>query len=169
MTLHMSTVYLSLGSNMGNRLHALRRAIHELDKIPEIHVYYQSSVYETEPWGLTGQKKFLNIVVEIETALTPLELLDAVKDLEKRLGRLPSTRWGPRCIDIDLILWDATVICTPRLTLPHKHFRERAFVLQPLAEIAPDVIDPETGCTISELSARIPNTGISRYTASTDS
>ncbi len=150
-----STVYLSLGANLDDRLAMLRRAVESLDLLEGVRVSRCSKVYETPPWGLIEQPNFFNIVVEIETDLAPLELLRAVKALEIRLGRKPSQRWGPRCIDIDLILWGASVMRGRELTLPHERFRERAFVLVPLAEIAPDVVDPETGATIGVLLSRI--------------
>ncbi|HDP35628.1 MAG TPA: 2-amino-4-hydroxy-6-hydroxymethyldihydropteridine diphosphokinase [Candidatus Hydrogenedentes bacterium] len=151
MTKQQSTVYLCLGANLGDRLLALRQSVRHLDERDDLNVRKVSGAYETEPWGLPEQPKFLNIAVEIETALAPLELLHAVKALEKRMGRLPEERWGPRPIDIDIILWGRLVMRTPELTLPHEHFRVRHFVLAPLAEIAPCALDPETGLTVSEL------------------
>lgn len=150
-----STVHLSLGANLGDRFVMLRQAVAALCGLPGVRVTRTSKVYETAPWGLIGQPDFFNIVVEIETALTPLELLHAVKAVETRLGREPARRWGPRCIDIDLILWGSLVMRSEELSLPHERFRERLFVLQPLAELAPDVVDPETGATISELFRRV--------------
>jgi len=146
-----SEVFLSLGANLGDRLVTLRKAVQELNALDKISVVAVSSVYETEPWGLMDQPKFLNIALEIETAFTPLELLHAIKILEQELGRSPGVRWGPRIVDIDIILLGNTVIRTPELTVPHEHFRERHFVLAPLAEIAPDAVDPETGNTIAAL------------------
>jgi len=101
--------------------------------------------------------------VEIETALEPLELLNTVKTMELRLGRKVSRRWGPRCIDIDLVLWGAKVLHTSALTLPHERFRERAFVLTPFAELAPEAVDPETGLTVAELAGRLDTTGLVRF------
>jgi len=113
-----------------------------------------SHCYETEPIGFTEQPAFLNMAVEIETAMSPLELLNAVKAIETSVGRQKSDRWGPREIDIDIILWGDTQYASDRLTLPHKEFRQRAFVLAPMAEIAPEAVDPVTGETIAALAKR---------------
>ena len=155
-----STVYLSLGANLDDPVAMLRQAVESLDRLDGVQVLRRSKIYETAPWGLIEQPNFFNIVVEIETDLAPLELLHAVKALETRLGRKPSRRWGPRCIDIDLILWGASVVRGSELTLPHKRFRERAFVLVPLAEIAPDVVDPETGATVAALLSQIETSAL---------
>lgn len=146
-------VHLSLGSNLGDRAAQLGAALAGLNQIPGVRVMAASNSYETEPLGEVEQPAFLNVAAEIETDLAPLELLNAAQALEKRLGRKPSYRWGPRSIDIDVILWGSLVMATERLTLPHGAFRERAFVLAPLAEIAPDAIDPVTGKTVAELAA----------------
>ncbi len=152
MTAH---VHLSLGSNLGDRADHLRRALDAVAALPETRLVAQSSVHETAPWGVTGQPSFLNLAAEIETALGPLELLNAVKTVEICLGRTPGPLWGPRAIDIDLVLWEDRVMETDALTLPHARFRERAFVLLPLREIAPDAVDPVTGCTVAELAAAL--------------
>lgn len=156
----VSQVLLCLGSNLGDRLNRLQEAISTLDRHESIQVTRSSSVYESEAWGLTEQPKYLNIVVEIETALEPLELLKTVKEMEQYLGREPSEKWGPRSIDIDLILWGTHCMRTPELTLPHEYFRERAFVLMPLAEIAPAAIDPESGMTVTALADRLGSQGV---------
>ena len=160
----VSIVLLCLGSNMGDRLHMLKQAIRALDIHESIRVLRSSSVYESDAWGLTEQPKYLNIVVEIETALTPLELLNSVRDMEQCLGREPSERWGPRSIDIDLILWGNHCMRTPELTLPHEYFRDRAFVLMPLAEIAPAAVDPESGMTVTALADRLDSRGLVQIT-----
>jgi 2-amino-4-hydroxy-6-hydroxymethyldihydropteridine diphosphokinase len=147
-------VYLSLGSNVGDRETNLCEAIHALSSTDGIRVTRISSWYETDPVGNTEQPAFVNVAAEIETALAPLELLNAVKTVEQRLGRRPSERWGPREIDIDLVLWGSRVMDTERLILPHREFRNRAFVLVPLAEIAKDAVDPVTGLTVGELAER---------------
>lgn len=141
----------------------LEQALAHLNRSPQVRVVRSSSIYESAPWGLIQQPKFLNIVAEIETDLAPLELLNLVKSVEVRLGRKPARRWGPRCIDIDLILWGAKVMRTSSLTLPHEQFRERAFVLTPLTELAPEAIDPETGFTMAVLASRIGTAEMTRY------
>jgi 2-amino-4-hydroxy-6-hydroxymethyldihydropteridine diphosphokinase len=147
-------VHLSLGSNAGDRVANLRAALQALAGTERIRVAKVSSAYETAPVGYTDQPAFLNLAAEIETAFEPLELLNAAKDTERGLGRTPTVRWGPREIDIDLILWGSRTVETESLVLPHKEFRTRAFVLVPLAEIAPDALDPVTGLSASELAGR---------------
>jgi len=162
---NVSEVYLSLGSNLGDRALMLRQALSLLNRFSRLRVVKSSSIYETEPWDLTQQPKFLNIMAKIETALEPLELLYTVKTVELRLGRKTVRRWGPRCIDIDVILWGAKVLHTPTLTVPHERFRERAFVLTPFAELAPEAVDPETGLTVAVLAERIGASGVTRVAA----
>lgn len=159
----MQRIYVSLGSNVGDRQRHLRRALEALTEVSGVSLTAISPCYETEPVGDSRQGRFLNIVAAIETDVAPLELLDAMKRLESELGRVPTRRWGPRVIDIDLILWGDTVLETARLTLPHPHFRERAFVLVPLAAIAPDAVDPVTGRTVKDLAAAVGNEGVAVY------
>ncbi|MBI4560249.1 MAG: 2-amino-4-hydroxy-6-hydroxymethyldihydropteridine diphosphokinase [Candidatus Hydrogenedentes bacterium] len=146
-------VYLSLGCNLGDRLANLRRAVAELRELDRTRLIAYSSVYETEPVGKTDQPLFLNMAVEIETDLEPLELLNAAKAIEGRMGRVLSERWGPRVMDVDIILWGSLTLESEGLIVPHPEFRKRAFVLVPLAEIAPNAVDPLTGKTVAELAA----------------
>jgi 2-amino-4-hydroxy-6-hydroxymethyldihydropteridine diphosphokinase len=146
-------VHLSLGSNLGDRAANLRAALDALDRLDGVAVWAVSHAYETEPVGKTDQPEFLNVAAEIETDLEPLELLNAVKGIEADLGRVPAERWGPRTIDIDIVLWGPRIEATERLALPHPEFRKRAFVLTPLAELAPDAADPVTGRRVAELAA----------------
>jgi 2-amino-4-hydroxy-6-hydroxymethyldihydropteridine diphosphokinase len=146
-------VWLSLGSNVGDRAGHLAVAVSALRSLKRTEICAVSRRYETEPIGKTGQPAFLNMAVEIETELAPLELLNACQEIEARLGRERSEHWGPRTIDIDLILCGPLVITTERLTAPHPEFRKRNFVLAPLAEIAPEAVDPVTGKTVAELAA----------------
>ncbi len=152
-------VLLSLGSNLGDRAANLRHALDALARWPGVRLGAVSRVYETEPVGLAEQPDFLNAAAEIETELLPLELLNAVKEIEAALGRTPSERWGPRVIDIDLILWEDLMMTEARLTLPHAAFRSRYFVLAPLAEIAPEAVDPVTGKTVRALSESVEAQG----------
>jgi len=133
-------VYLALGSNMGNRLANLKAATSNLT--PQMALKNRSSVYETPPWGFTEQAQFLNQVVMVKTYLEPQALLDHLKRLETALGRVPNFQNGPRLIDIDILFFDDLVVDTPPLVIPHPRLHERAFVLVPLAEIAPDFVHP---------------------------
>jgi 2-amino-4-hydroxy-6-hydroxymethyldihydropteridine diphosphokinase len=133
-------VYLALGSNMGSRLANLRAVLNNLT--PQMAVKNKSSVYETPPWGFTQQADFLNQVIMAETYLQPQALLSHLKRLEVALGRVPSFQDGPRLIDIDILFYDDLVLDTPPLVIPHPRMHTRAFVLVPLAEIAPDFVHP---------------------------
>jgi 2-amino-4-hydroxy-6-hydroxymethyldihydropteridine diphosphokinase len=142
-------VYLAFGSNMGNRLANLKAAVNNLT--PQMAVKNKSSVYETPPWGFTEQAPFLNQVVMVKTYLKPQALLSHLKRLEMALGRVPNFKNGPRLIDIDILFFDDLVLDTPPLVIPHPRLQERAFVLVPLAEIAPDLVHPVLGKPSHEL------------------
>lgn len=146
-------VLLSLGANIGDRLARLREAVGMLARQSAVRLMAVSSCYETEPVGMLSQPPFLNLAVEIETVLAPLELLNMAKNMERMIGRKPAERWHPRVIDIDIILYGDVVIESECLSIPHAAFRGRAFVLTPIAEIAPGVVDPVTGKTMAELAA----------------
>ena len=143
--------YLSLGSNMGDRGYYLREALRLLAEIKELKITAKSHVYETKPWGLTDQADFWNLAVEIETGLEPLELLKTCQDVENSLERKRIMRWGPRTIDIDILLYDNRVSNLEEITLPHPRMEEREFVLAPLREIAPELVLP-SGRSIREVS-----------------
>ncbi len=140
---NLTTAYLGLGSNLGDREGHLQRAVAILDTIEGIEVERISSWYETAPVGKTSQGWFLNGVARIKTSMSPRELLLTVLAVEQRLGRVRRERWGPRNIDIDILLYDNLTINEPDLQIPHPRMQERAFVLVPLAEIAPDLILPD--------------------------
>ena len=154
-------IYLALGTNLGDRFANLQAAIAALP--PAVRVLAQSPVYETPPWGLTDQPAFLNMVLKGETALAPVELLKRLKLLETELGRLPAVRWGPRRIDMDILFYDKLILDTPELTIPHPHLHERAFVLVPLADLAPDLVHPLLSATIKKLRSAVDTTGVKRY------
>ncbi len=130
-------IFLGLGSNLGYREKNMTAALDLLAADPRIRLEATSSLYQTAPVGNTEQPFFLNAAVSLTTTLTPLELLDLCLEVELRLGRVRTERWGPRTIDIDLLVYDAVVCLSDRLTLPHPRLKERCFVLVPLAEIAP--------------------------------
>ena len=129
--------YLSLGSNLGNREETLREAVRRIGAAESVELTAVSSVYETEPWGKLDQPRFLNLAVAVETTLSPEALLALAQKIENELGRVRHERWGARTIDIDILCFEGVERNTPELTLPHPYMTERAFVLVPLAEIAP--------------------------------
>jgi 2-amino-4-hydroxy-6-hydroxymethyldihydropteridine diphosphokinase len=135
--------FLGLGSNIGDRLVTLQRAIDLLATEPGVRVIRTSRIWETDPIGGPEQPDFLNTVAEIETALEPLDLLDAVSRVEATLGRTRDIRWGPRTIDIDILLIDGLTIDDDRLTVPHPRMHQRAFVVMPLLELIPDPVLPD--------------------------
>ena len=147
----MAEAYLSLGTNMGDRRHNVEQAVKALTTTPGIKIIRQSSVYETEPWGLTDQPEFWNIVMQIETELPALELLKQCQQIENDLGRKRFVRWGPRTIDIDILLYDNIISDSLELTIPHPRMEERSFVLVPLQEIAPHLRLP-SGRMIAEVA-----------------
>jgi 2-amino-4-hydroxy-6-hydroxymethyldihydropteridine diphosphokinase len=145
----MEVVFLSLGSNLGNREKNLRKAIKLLKK--KVQVEKISGVYLTEPVGRIKQADFFNIAVKAKTNLGPLQLLEACKGIERKLKRQRSIKWGPRTIDVDILFFGKEKIVTAGLTIPHKELAKRRFVLLPLSEIAPGLKHPATGKTIKQL------------------
>jgi 2-amino-4-hydroxy-6-hydroxymethyldihydropteridine diphosphokinase len=159
----LKKVYLSLGSNLGERETNLSRAL-ELLASPEVRVTRVSSLYETEPRDLRQQPWFLNIIAEIETTLFPLQFLGRIQKIEKELGRQRVVDKGPRTLDIDIVLFANSVINTPRLQVPHPRMQDRRFVLEPLAELAPELRHPLTRRTIREMLAATAAQKVSRVT-----
>ena len=157
----MDLIYLSLGSNLDDRYAALQAALKALP--PAVTVLAESPIYETPPWGVTDQPAFLNMVVRAETHLAPPALLAFLKRLETQLGRLPSIRYGPRKIDLDILFYDELILDTPELTIPHPRLHERAFVLVPLADLAPGLVHPVLGRSIRDLLAAVNTKGVERY------
>lgn len=158
-------IYLGLGSNLGNRQAALEAACAAL--APGVRVRRRSPVYETAPWGYTEQDDFLNLVVEAETELAAEELLARLKGIEQQLGRQRRFRNGPREIDIDLLLYGEQELsmqtAAGELQVPHPGLAQRAFVLVPLADLAPDLVIPGQGVTVADLLSRLDTTGVRPY------
>jgi len=146
----MKRIYLGLGSNLGDRVGRLRAAIERL-AAPDLHVLRISPAYETEPVDFADQPWFMNVVVEAETDLFPLQLLSRVNRIERALGRVRIVAKGPRAIDIDILLYGSAVIKSPKLEVPHPRMAERRFVLVPLSNLAPDLRHPVSHRTVREL------------------
>jgi 2-amino-4-hydroxy-6-hydroxymethyldihydropteridine diphosphokinase len=149
----MASVVLGLGSNLGDREKNLHTALAKL--APLIHITRVSSIYETEPVGVKEQPWFLNLVCTGTTSLSPVDLLRRVKRIEIEMGRTEGIRFGPRPIDIDILFYDRLIQLSPALTIPHPRLHERAFVLVPLAEIAPTLIHPRLRVPIRDLLERL--------------
>jgi 2-amino-4-hydroxy-6-hydroxymethyldihydropteridine diphosphokinase len=155
----MSIAYLGLGTNLGDRKQNISKAIEAISL--KMSIFKQSSLYETTAWGYTNQPDFLNKVIQVETNMSPLRLLNFLKKTEVELGRVENFRYGPRLIDIDILFYDDLINTTSCLQIPHPRIPERAFVLVPLNEIAPGYVHPVLKKTIAELLAELPNkTGV---------
>lgn len=151
--------YLGLGSNLGDRQKYLAQALERLRGIEGIEVKAVSAVYETDPVGDPDQPMYLNAAVRVETALTAKQLLKACLAIEKSMGRVRTERWGSRNIDIDLLVYENSVVSTRDLTIPHPLLHEREFVLRPLADIDPDLVHPVLFETVRDMLAAVESTG----------
>jgi 2-amino-4-hydroxy-6-hydroxymethyldihydropteridine diphosphokinase len=157
----MNTAYVALGANLGDPKATVLAAFAALANLPESRLARCSSLYRTAPVGILSQPDFVNAVALLETTLAPEALLDALLDIEARFGRIRRERNGPRTLDLDLLLYDDIELDLPRLTLPHPRLHLRAFVLLPLAEVAPDLVIPRRGSLAAWLPA-VANQGIVR-------
>lgn len=154
---------LGLGSNIGDRAATILRALEEIEVRGIARITARSSLWRTPPWGYTEQEDFANLCALAETRLSPVELLSAVKSLERDLGRIDTIRWGPRVIDIDILFYDDVRSDDADLTLPHRELFRRAFVLVPLAEIAPDLMI--AGRRIADVAQARDRAGIEKWNA----
>ncbi|MFQ5432813.1 MAG: 2-amino-4-hydroxy-6-hydroxymethyldihydropteridine diphosphokinase [Nitrospinota bacterium] len=143
--------YLSLGSNVGDRVKTIERAARELDALGEIQLCRLSGFYHTEPVGMESEAWFINCAAQITTTLSPLELLDRLEELESSMGRKNKGHREDRTLDIDILLYDDMIVSFPRLVIPHREMANRRFVLEPLREIAPDIIHPLLRKTTGQL------------------
>jgi len=148
--------YIGIGSNLGTPLENCQRSLALLEKQPKIEINARSSFYETEPVGPKDQNWFLNTVAEVTTELEPIALLGALLAIESVMGRIRNEKWGPRIIDLDLLLYEDRVLKTDCLEIPHPEMTQRRFVLAPLAELAPDLVHPLENKTIQQLLSELP-------------
>lgn len=148
-------IFLGLGSNLGDRRNNLCYAINEIRKYRLIIIEKISSFYKASPSGQKNQPDFINAVIQIKTELTPEGLLFVVKSIEKKMGRIKFMKWGPRKIDIDIILYNDLVIKEFGLTIPHPEAKNRLFVIKPLMELAPDLVFPGTDIGIAEIAEKL--------------
>jgi 2-amino-4-hydroxy-6-hydroxymethyldihydropteridine diphosphokinase len=151
--------WIGIGSNIGDRAGYIARGLSGLNAFPGVEVTRVSSLYDTAPVGVVEQPRYLNAVAELETALEPLELMRALLSIEAECGRVREKRWGPRTLDLDLILYDGVELDTPELTLPHPRARGRAFVLVPLAEVAPGLRFPGDSVPVARLVEALGDIG----------
>ena len=153
----MSRVFIGVGSNEGERLECISHALQALNAVPGIRLIQMATIIETAPVGGPPQDPYLNTAAELQTTLTPRELLTTLQGIERRLGRTPSPqRWAPRPIDLDILLYDDLVIAEPDLVIPHPRMHERRFVLEPLVQLAPDLIHPTLRRAMSTLLDETP-------------
>lgn len=160
----MKTAYIALGTNLGERLENLKRAVELIDKVDALEIKSVSSVYETRPVGGPEQSNYLNACALIKSELTPTLLLLKLLEIENIMGRVREERWGPRIIDLDLLVYENVIMNTPLLELPHPRLTERDFVLIPLCDIAPDLVITGGGKTVYNLLSTRPRADdVTRY------
>jgi 2-amino-4-hydroxy-6-hydroxymethyldihydropteridine diphosphokinase len=157
----MPVVFISLGSNMGDRQTAILKARNLLAvDVPPI---FSSRIFETPPWGYEDQPPFLNQVIKATAHLSPLKLLDKLKEIEKEVGREPNFKYGPRLIDLDILFYDEMIFKNKVLTIPHPEITNRAFVLLPLMDVAPNFVHPGNQTKISDLIKLVDTSGINEF------
>jgi 2-amino-4-hydroxy-6-hydroxymethyldihydropteridine diphosphokinase len=144
-------VYIGLGSNMGDKKGQLKQARKMIEDITDVEIIQASSLYLTSPWGNLDQEDFINQVIKISTGLPARDLLNRLQEIEIKMGRQRNVRWGPRTIDLDILLYGDEIIDSPELRVPHPHMRERLFVLIPLQEMNPDLVFPDDGINLREV------------------
>jgi 2-amino-4-hydroxy-6-hydroxymethyldihydropteridine diphosphokinase len=159
----MNKVYISLGSNMGDKEETLRHAVKLLQQHKKIEVVKLSSIYETDPVGYIDQDLFLNMVVLVHTTLSAQEMLEECQKIEQALKRVRIIRWGPRTIDLDILFYNHDNIKSETLIVPHPRMHERAFVLVPLLEINPNLIYPPTGVALKTMLEQVGKEGVRRW------
>ena len=160
----MVTAYIGLGANLGDREANIKRALEEIVR-KGCRLVRISSMYETAPVGFEDQPDFLNTVAEIETEAGPAELLAVLDEIEQKIGRRETFKWGPRIVDLDILLYGDRILEEDNLKIPHPEMHKRAFVLSPLAEIAPDALHPVLGLTARELSEKVGQKGVRKIEA----
>ena len=159
----MERVYIGLGSNLAEPLRQLQAALAAIAELPHSQLVTTSSFYASDPLGPPDQPRYVNAVAALDTALAPLELLDALQRIEQEQGRVrKAERWGPRTLDLDILLFGDRLLSETRLTVPHYHMHARAFVLYPLAEIAPTDLQLPDGRRLEQLLAACPYVGLER-------
>ncbi|HWP98149.1 MAG TPA: 2-amino-4-hydroxy-6-hydroxymethyldihydropteridine diphosphokinase [Syntrophomonadaceae bacterium] len=151
-----TAVFIGLGSNLGDKRSNLEKARQEVSAIPGVIIKRASAIYWSKPWGYKEQDDFLNQVVELETELSPLDLLHHLQSIEIKMGRQHEIKWGPRIIDLDILLYGDLVYADEELQIPHTHMRERLFVLVPLQEINANLVFPDDGAYLREVLIRVP-------------
>ncbi|MDD5091566.1 MAG: 2-amino-4-hydroxy-6-hydroxymethyldihydropteridine diphosphokinase [Candidatus Wallbacteria bacterium] len=150
-----SGVFLGLGSNLGDRLTNLSQAVIMLSRLNRLLIERESSVYQTKPYGITQQPEFFNMVIEVDTSYSPVDLLHEIMKIEDKLKRLREQKWGPRVIDIDILFYRQAVIHEQELSVPHYDMHNRDFCLYPMLELAPNFMHPGFKRTIAELAAEL--------------
>ncbi|MGT2935655.1 2-amino-4-hydroxy-6-hydroxymethyldihydropteridine diphosphokinase [Streptococcus castoreus] len=159
----MTIVYLSLGTNMGDRKAYLKKAVASLAKLPQTQLLSQSLIYETVAWGKTDQSDFLNMACQLETSLAPTDFLKKIQKIEQALGRVRHEKWGPRTIDIDILLFGDDVYQTADLTIPHPYMTERSFVLIPLLELQENLCLPTNQKPLADYLAALDQSDIKPF------